>query len=167
MKPQTNERKRQYNPLPGSNNDGWNFPRIAKSTKNNVFHLELSIMQSDRREKLVDSEQSFRAFRWNGYRPLTRGHSLGKNLLAIFNIITRNYKSEERLLITLRYGENGFLVSYCQRWYTVKGFSFQFIVCRIPLRASQKRNISTRSYLSRHQSMNVYVSDFFIFWLVD
>ena len=82
-------------------------------------------MQSDRREKLVDSEQSFRAFRWNGYRPLTRGHSLGKNFLAIFNIITRNYKSEESLLlITLRYGENGFLVSYCQRWYTVKRFFF-------------------------------------------
>lgn len=84
-------------------------------------------MQSDRREKLADTEQSFRTFSWNCYRPLTRGHSLGKKFqtIAIFNIITRNYKSEESLLlITLRYGENSFVISYCQRWYTVKRFFF-------------------------------------------
>ena len=31
----TSGRKRLYDPLPGIKDDSWNFPRIAKSTKNN------------------------------------------------------------------------------------------------------------------------------------
>ena len=40
------------------------FRELRKARKSMpVFHLELSIMQSDGREKLVDTQQSFRAFR--------------------------------------------------------------------------------------------------------